>query len=259
MQMKQCAIANKGGMPMMLNMILNKYKKKDLAFSLAEVLITLGIIGVVAAMTIPVLISNYQKKQTAAQLKAAFSIVQQALKLSQEENGEVESWDTTLNGHKFFEKYMSHHIKWMKEYTSGELKKEAPRTLLNGSAYGGTTYNGGNSAHFTLINGSMVSMNLNSAGESGLWVGIDVNGLSKPNRVGRDTFLFFLSSEYGLRPLGDYGSPNGWRFPGGIYSRSVVKGGNGNACAKGKTGYWCSALIVQDGWQIEEDYPWNVK
>ena len=43
---------------------------KKRAFTLAEVLITLGIIGVVAAMTIPTLISNYQKKQ----FEVAFSI-----------------------------------------------------------------------------------------------------------------------------------------------------------------------------------------
>ncbi len=40
--------------------------KKNLGFTLAEVLLTLGIIGVVAAMTIPMLITNYQKKQVAA-------------------------------------------------------------------------------------------------------------------------------------------------------------------------------------------------
>lgn len=39
------------------------------AFTLAEVLITLGIIGVVAAMTLPTLVGEYQKKQTATQLK----------------------------------------------------------------------------------------------------------------------------------------------------------------------------------------------
>ena len=37
-------------------------------FTLAEVLITLGIIGVVAALTLPSLITNYRKKQTVAQL-----------------------------------------------------------------------------------------------------------------------------------------------------------------------------------------------
>lgn len=35
---------------------------KKLAFTLAEVLITLGIIGVVAAMTIPTLVTNADKK-----------------------------------------------------------------------------------------------------------------------------------------------------------------------------------------------------
>ena len=53
--------------------------RKRPAFTLAEVLITLGIIGVVAAMTMPSVITNYQKKQTAAQLKKAYSIVSQAL------------------------------------------------------------------------------------------------------------------------------------------------------------------------------------
>ena len=42
------------------------------AFTLAEVLITLGIIGIVAAMTLPTLIGKYQKKQTVTQLKKAY-------------------------------------------------------------------------------------------------------------------------------------------------------------------------------------------
>ena len=41
---------------------------KKFAFTLAEVLITLGIIGVVAAMTMPSLIANYQEKQRVSQL-----------------------------------------------------------------------------------------------------------------------------------------------------------------------------------------------
>lgn len=40
-----------------------------LGFTLAEVLITLGIIGVVAALTLPALIQNYQKKATATSVK----------------------------------------------------------------------------------------------------------------------------------------------------------------------------------------------
>lgn len=230
---------------------------KQKAFTLAEILITLGVIGIVAAMTIPGLINNYQKKQTVMRLKETYSIIQQAIRLSQEEYGEIEAWDTTLNGHDFFHRYIADYVKWMDEYSSTELNQKVQRKLLDGRNYTGTTYNHKNSSHFTLINGSMVSMNLNSSKEGGLWVGIDVNGLAKPNMIGRDTFLFFCSSEYGLRPLGEQGSPSSWRFAGNTYSRSTVKGSNYLACAKNKSGYWCSALIIQDGWNIAGDYPWN--
>ena len=56
---------------------------KKFAFTLAEVLITLGIIGVVAAMTLPTLIQNYRKQQTTTQLKATYSILSQAFEHAQ--------------------------------------------------------------------------------------------------------------------------------------------------------------------------------
>ena len=48
------------------------------AFTLAEVLITLGVIGVVAAMTMPSLVANYQKKVWVNQLKKTVSVMNQA-------------------------------------------------------------------------------------------------------------------------------------------------------------------------------------
>lgn len=231
-----------------------------LAFTLAEILITLAIIGVVAAMTIPNLMMTYQKKQTVTRLKKAYSVVQQAIRLSQDENGEVDSWDASLTGSQFFHKYIANYVKYQNEYSSVDLLQKAPRTLLNGGRYTGTTYNYINSSHFTLLDGSIITMNLDSANQKGLWVGIDVNGLSKPNQIGKDTFLFFFSSQYGLRPLGDIGTPIGWSY-GNVYSRKVVgpKSSSGLACAVGKTGYWCAALIMQDGWTMASDYPWKVK
>lgn len=230
------------------------------AFTLAEILITLAIIGVVAAMTIPNLMMTYQKKQTVTRLKRAYSVVQQAIRLSQDENGEVDSWDTNLYGSPFFHKYIANYVKFQNEYTSVDLKTKAPRILLNGQVYTGTTYTSVTSSHFTLLDGSMISMNLNLAAEKGLWVGIDVNGLDKPNQIGKDTFLFFFSSQYGLRPLGEIGTPASWNY-GKVYSRRIVgpKGSSGNACAVGKSGYWCAALIMQDGWAMASDYPWKVK
>lgn len=48
-------------------------------FTLAEVLITLGIIGVVAAMTMPSLMNNYRHKALETQFKKSVSMVSQAI------------------------------------------------------------------------------------------------------------------------------------------------------------------------------------
>jgi len=51
------------------------------AFTLAEVLITLGIIGIVAAITIPNMISNYRKKLKTTRLQHFYSIMSQAVRM----------------------------------------------------------------------------------------------------------------------------------------------------------------------------------
>src|SRR5699024_10510594 len=68
-------------------------KNYQAAFTLAEVLVTLGLIGIVAAMTLPSLIGNYQKKQTAIRLKEAYSLLNQAIQQSELKNGEINSWN----------------------------------------------------------------------------------------------------------------------------------------------------------------------
>ena len=57
------------------------------AFTLAEVLITLSILGVVAAISIPNIIQNYQKQATVSRLKIAYSIIDRLTQQSYIENG----------------------------------------------------------------------------------------------------------------------------------------------------------------------------
>ena len=57
------------------------------AFTLAEVLITLGIIGIVAAMTLPSLVANYKEKEVITKAKKDYSIITQAFRLAQAEAG----------------------------------------------------------------------------------------------------------------------------------------------------------------------------
>ena len=62
------------------------------AFTLAEVLITLGIIGVAAAMTMPSLIAEHKEKSTIARLKKVYSVLDNAYMLARNENMDVSSW-----------------------------------------------------------------------------------------------------------------------------------------------------------------------
>ena len=68
--------------------MINKIVKRTIkAFTLAEVLVTLGVIGVIAALTLPQLIRDFQGKILHAQLLKAYSVLSQALeRMSVEEN-----------------------------------------------------------------------------------------------------------------------------------------------------------------------------
>ncbi len=87
--------------------------RKTKGFTLAEVLITLGIIGVVAAMTIPTLIANAQKHSAVTGLIEADSIINQAIRGSMydtDESGAGEL-DTSLSIQEFAEKYFTPYLK----------------------------------------------------------------------------------------------------------------------------------------------------
>ena len=115
---------------------LHSSLKKRAAFTLAEVLITLGIIGVVAAMTIPTLVGNYKKSVVENKLKQAVSIINQAIILSAVDNGTPDIWGIT-NGQKttfaqYIQPYMDIGI------VCEEKNIDDPKDICNNSVYGST-------------------------------------------------------------------------------------------------------------------------
>ena len=74
------------------------FSRKRIAFTLAEVLITLGIIGIVASMTLPSLIQSYKERVTVTKVQKAYSILNQAFKRISEEYGEPQNWPDVQNG-----------------------------------------------------------------------------------------------------------------------------------------------------------------
>ena len=66
------------------------------AFTLAEVLIVLGIVGIVAAITIPSLINAYNRKMLETRFKKTDAVITQAIKMASEELG-VDSFEVYNN------------------------------------------------------------------------------------------------------------------------------------------------------------------
>lgn len=72
---------------MKINYLWNQIRKNQKAFTLVEVLLTLTIIGIVAALVIPILIADLQKARTKALIKENFTIVNQAVTSLIADNG----------------------------------------------------------------------------------------------------------------------------------------------------------------------------
>lgn len=233
---------------------IQKFYKK--AFTLAEVLITLGVIGVVAAMTMPVLIGNYQKKQTVTRLKKAYTNLAQAVKLSELTNGEVEYWDFTLSGEEFFHKYLSQFVT-LNNSTFNNLNIQWKYINGNDCIEDMCT---NNSYISFLADGSLMIISRNAAPDVKA-IGIDINGLKYPNILGKDLFYFWITKYNGLAPFGMGDLPTLENSLGeaqvfGEYDRDTITGNSAYACSKDKKGFWCTALIMMDGWEIKNDYPW---
>ena len=104
------------------------YKHEKSAFTLSEVLITLGVIGVVAAITLPGLIANYQKKVLVNQFKKSYSNLSNALNLVQAEYGTVyDCYNTGFGGYHineckpFFDEYLKKINIISKKILKGEI------------------------------------------------------------------------------------------------------------------------------------------
>ena len=103
--------------------------KRKVAFTLAEVLITLGIIGIVAALTIPVLYSKYQQKVTETRFERVYSDLTKAFNAGAIENGEeyfMQSWQMSYNDYieYVYQNYLKPHIQMMDVVTMGDLQKK---------------------------------------------------------------------------------------------------------------------------------------
>lgn len=212
-----------------------KKTKQLIAFTLAEVLITLGIIGIVAEMTIPTLMNNVQDKAEKVGWKKAFSELSQANQQIITDNGGIDFAGQCAN----FDDVC------LKNLFAAKIKtiKNCTNPVTEGCVVDNSKYLNGTTAGFTPINsdtwpaivtnsGYSIKFryhNLNcdfSAPRGCGWMQVDVNGTKKPNIVGRDIYFINITPNK-LTPVGETGD----------YDPSID-------CAPGGAGVGCSSKYL---------------
>lgn len=202
------------------------------AFTLAEVLITLGIIGVIAAISLPTVISNYKKKQTAVKLQRFYSLMTQAIQRWETDDGlEPNQVKFTVtykdNGNRNitgdFQNWYDNSLD--KYITSLDKLVDNGRytvKLSDGSGFNGYIANS-NAIH--------------------IFYCTEAKYCKAESFDGKNTFLFTIYDG---------------KLQTGI-SSSKDKNRNTllNSCRSATQGncHDCATLIQKDGWQIKDDYP----
>ncbi len=235
----------------------NNYK----GFTLAETLITLVVIGVVAALTVPTLIVKHQKEETITRLKKVYSEMSQITNKAIADYGPIETWEVEDGKTKeFAEKYMIPYLRVAKicDYNdTGDCAFETSLLKTPNDKFTISTH-----YRFILDDGTKIAMKVQNTtvpdGEGsrpriGASVLIDINGAKGPNTYGKDVFYFMYWIKENYRGINYSGKfvPNGGTIAMGN-TRTTFK----NDCKKTGNGIKCAALIMADGWTIADDYPW---
>jgi prepilin-type N-terminal cleavage/methylation domain-containing protein len=226
---------------------------KKFAFTLAEVLITLGIIGIVAAITIPNLITNYQKKQTATRLKKVYADLINAVRLSEIDNGSMDGWNFVEKGcsscqelYEFLETYYLPYYKGAKIFKKrSDISYNPPDGVLS-------------SMGLVLMDGTILAFH-SDVPAGYIWIYADINGVEGPNIVGRDIFVFD-GYNYGAATKN---STEAYRIKLWGWRHNLKEATTGNlyyGCNKESPymfkNYFCGRVIELNNWQIPKDYPW---
>lgn len=206
-------------------MAINCNKKIIKAFTLAEVLITLGIIGIVAAILIPTIQENIQKMQFKEAAKEAFSKSSQVVQqMKMDEGGTLDYYFKTDNS---FKPDFMKHFKTIKDCGLQDcIRQEAESNIYKTLTGEKANTSLGGEGQFITADGMFFNIQ-NTVATGLIIILIDVNGYTKkPNVYGQDTFIFELINDK-LYPMG---TPRTSLLAPNYCNRSTSNGLQGTAC-----------------------------
>lgn len=229
---------------------------KRKAFTLAEILVTLGIIGVVSAMTMPTLIQNQQEKVLINQLKVANSILSNVALAASEKYGPMDMW---VNDYSQGTVYSSYNRANFEKYFIPYLKvqkycKTAKGCFSDDIAFNSQTgdkLNTNNNYTKALLNNGMsiAVASLSFGKYRGGSILVDVNGFKKPNQWGKDLFYFSIPSDgSGIYPSFSSAFKEGNTVQG-YYSLSKQYSG----CYKSIGSTYTSNRAYCTGWALRQE------
>ena len=237
------------------------------AFTLAEVLITLGIIGIIAAILLPNIMSSYRKKAVEAKLKKFYSIANQAIQQSELDNGPKEYWagcnageDNTISEH--FSSCEDWYNKYLKNYLR-TLKVEHFRT----SGYQNTAVYFNDGSVMVIKSGyDIFFYPFGSDFNKDTFWHVDDSGRTSRPAAGTKYFAFafransnMANAAYykgkGIEPYRtQYCDRNGCR----PVTEDELKNNSTYGCNKNSSSkVYCTALIQDNNWEIPDDYPFK--
>jgi len=210
----------------------------------------LAIIGVVAALTIPAVITKVTQDQYVVGLKKAYNTLKSVQREAEQENGPVSNWNWTLGVTDSFNNYFKPHF---------DILKDCGAVTDNGCFHGlnETKDISGNvsAAHWDTIgwykfitsDGIAYAYATTSATPDASYPAIfsvDVNGKKGPNMIGRDIFQFNVFKKAGLKPFGVLADHD----ENIKITTDELNAASGYGCnSKGGEGWYCAAKVLAEG------------
>ncbi len=242
------------------------------AFTLSEILISLSIIGIIAALTIPTLFNKYEKHTTVVKLKKGYSMFANVFERAIGEHGAVEDWPELAiyvpdrpsedcgmyNGaaEKCVVPFVNKYFSGIKSYEY-KLRPAKVYPIKNLRGTNPMMADSNQLKWFYLPDGTCFLLSLNYDASLFSYIFYDINGDSKPNIIGKDIFVFDFDAVRSYK----FSMEQAWENMNNPNFRQRITTQARTACSKtAAAGYYnafsCGALIQYDGWQIKDDYPW---
>ena len=218
----------------------NHLSSRSKGFTLAEVLVTLGIIGVVSAMTVPSLMQNHQRKTYVTQLHKFYIILSQGLVQVMADKNAVNLKEAGLTTLSEWNSFFNTYYKIIQDCK----ETQTPCMASSYKKISGQFISGNTSRYITLADGTSLGyFNINDPDASLIAVlYVDVNGAKGPNLVGRDLFAIYV---YNNGIVDDYSTS---LPPISKEKREEMF----NTCCINNSGNWngCFGKILNDNWEM---------